>query len=136
MKKGYKKGHKVKGFKNSHQKEESGKTEEYYDEDHDEAGNYMYNGQAGSFGEKGGSAFKGGNQIGNFNAGEAKNQGHYGSKYLADKEKGNLGRYGEGKFGGNFAAYGLNNGGGMHNMMGHHEASKFYKHHPFYNWYY
>lgn len=56
---GHKKGHKVKGFKNSHQKMETGKTEEYYDEANDEGSNYLYNGQAGSFGQKAGSAYNG-----------------------------------------------------------------------------
>ncbi|KAJ8942616.1 hypothetical protein NQ314_010025 [Rhamnusium bicolor] len=36
IKQGHRKGHKIKGFKSSHHKDESGKTEEYYDEDHDE----------------------------------------------------------------------------------------------------
>lgn len=59
LKKGHKKGHKVKSFKTSHHKDESGKSEEYYDEEHDEGGNLAFNGQAGSFGENGASSFKG-----------------------------------------------------------------------------
>lgn len=48
----------IKGFKTSHQKDESGKTEEYYDEEHDEGANVAFNGQNGQFGQKGASSYK------------------------------------------------------------------------------
>ncbi|XP_074039237.1 uncharacterized protein [Leptinotarsa decemlineata] len=136
MMKGHKKGHKIKGFKNSHQKQETGKTEEFYDEDHDEGGNYIFNGQSGSFGENAGSSYKGGQQDGKFNTAEAKKEGHFVNELLADKANANQGRYGEAKYGGNGATYGINNGGGVNSMAGHHHSSKFFKHHPFYHHYY
>lgn len=136
MAKGHKKGHKIKGFKNSHQKMETGKTEEYYDEDHDEGGNFVFKGQAGSFGENSGASYQGGQQDGKFNAGEAKKQGHFLNEFIADKANANKGRYGESKYGGSGALYGLNNGAGVNSMAGHHMSSNFYKHHPFYHHYY
>lgn len=133
---GHKKGHKVKGFKNSHQKLESGNTEEYYDEEHDEGGKYMAKGQAGSFGENAGSAFGGGKQNGLFKIGQQGNQGHYNSEFLADKANQNMGRYGEAKFGKSGSVYGLNNGLYNNNMAGHHMYNQFFKKHPFYHYYY
>ncbi|RZB66657.1 hypothetical protein BDFB_013764, partial [Asbolus verrucosus] len=65
-KKGHKKGHVIKGFKNSHHKDETAKTEEFYDEANDEGGKLNFNGQSGSFGEKGASSFKGGLENGEF----------------------------------------------------------------------
>lgn len=58
IKKGHKKGHVIKGFKSSHHKDESGKTEEYYDEENDEGDNYAFNGQNGAYGQKGESSYK------------------------------------------------------------------------------
>lgn len=93
MNKGHKKGHKMKGFKNSHQKQESGKTEEFYDEDHDEGGNFMFNNQAGTFGENAASSYKGGKEDGKFNTAEAKKEGHFNKEFIADKANANQGRY-------------------------------------------
>lgn len=134
--KGHKKGHKIKGFKNSHQKAESGNTEEFYDEEHDEGGNFMVKGQSGSFGENAGSAFKGGQQDAKYNAVQAKKEGHFNNEYFADKANKNQGRYGEAKYGKSGQIYGINNGLGVNNMAGHHMYSKYFKKHPFYNWYY
>lgn len=134
--KGHKKGHKVKGFKNSHQKQESGKTEEFYDEENDEGGNFMVRGQAGSFGENAGSAYGGKQQDGNFNAVQQGNEGRFGNEFLADKANSNQGRYGEAQYGKSGSLYGLNNGLGVNNMAGHHMYSKFFKKHPFYHHYY
>lgn len=134
--KGHKKGHKLKGFTNSHQKSETGKTEEFYDEEHDEGGNFMMKGQVGSFGQNAGSAYNGGKQDANFNAVQQKNQGHYNKEYLADKANQNMGRYGEAKYGKQGNIYGIDNGFGVNGMAGHHMYSKFFKKHPFYNFYY
>nr|XP_023015930.1 fibroin heavy chain-like [Leptinotarsa decemlineata] len=49
----HKKGHNIKSFKKSHHLDESGKTEEFYDEDHDEGGNYAFDGHVGKFGQSG-----------------------------------------------------------------------------------
>lgn len=134
--KGHKKGHKVKGFKNSHQKSETGKTEEFYDEEHDEGGNFMVKGQMGSFGQNEGAAYKGGKQDGAFKAVQGKQQGHFDKEFLANNKKANEGRYGEAKYGKGGSIYGINNGFGVNGMAGHHMYSKFFKKHPFYNYYY
>lgn len=134
--KGHKKGHKVKGFKNSHQKQESGNTEEFYDEEHDEGGNFMYKGQAGNFGQNNGAAYNGGIQAGKFNVGQQKHQGHFNSEFLADRANANQGRYGVAQYGKSGSLYGMDNGFGVNGMAGHHMYNKFFKKHPFYNYYY
>nr|CAI5824712.1 unnamed protein product [Callosobruchus analis] len=136
MAKGHKKGHKIKGFKNSSQKLETGKTEEFYDEANDEGDQYMYNGQAGSFGEKAGSAYHGGKQEGKFNHESAGKEGHFNKGYFQDSHKGNSGRYGEKKFSEEGGIYGFNNGAGVTNMAGHDMHKSFFKKHPFYHNYY
>ncbi|XP_072384895.1 uncharacterized protein [Diabrotica undecimpunctata] len=130
-KQGHKKGHKIKSFKNSHHKDESGKSEEYYDEAHDEGGNYAFNGQSGSFGEKGASEFKGGNQDSKYNSAEAKKEGHFENKHSIDKVEGDQGKYGQNKFAGNEAIFGYKNGADEQSLLGHQESSKLYKAHPF-----
>lgn len=134
--KGHKKGHKIKGFKNSHQKQESGNTEEFYDEEHDEGGKVMFKGQSGSFGQNSGAQYNGGLQDAKYNAMQQKKQGHFGNAFLADNESGNGGRYGEAKYGRSGSIYGLDSGMGVNGMAGHHMYSKFFKKHPFYNYYY
>lgn len=131
IKQGHKKGHKIKGFKTSHHKDESGKTEEFYDEAHDEGGNYAFKGEAGNFGENAASAFKGGAQEGKYKSGEAKKEGFYENKYLNDNAKSNEGKYGENKFGENAQIYAYKKGADEQSLLGHQESSKFYKHHPF-----
>lgn len=131
VKQGHKKGHKVKGFKTSHHKDESGKTEEFYDEEHDEGGNYAFKGEAEKFGDHGASSFKGAAEEGKYSAGEAKKEGFHENKYLNGNAKGNEGKYGENKYAGNRQAYALKKGADEQSLLGHQESSKFYKHHPF-----
>ncbi|KAJ8967101.1 hypothetical protein NQ314_003113 [Rhamnusium bicolor] len=130
MLQGHKKGHSIKGFKSSHSKDESGKTEEFYDEDHDEGGNYGFDGHFGKFGEGGASSFKGGHEDGKFNAEEAKKSGHYDNEYLLDKAHANHGKFGENKYAGNEEYYGANKGIDEHDLTGHHESSNYFKHYP------
>lgn len=132
IKQGHKKGHVIKGFKTSHHKDESGKTEEFYDEANDEGDNFNYNGQSGSFGETGASQFKGGHEDGKFNSGEYKKQGHYDNQHLVDKANADSGKYGENKYAGSGSVYGVNNGIDQQSLLGHQENSRFYKHHPHY----
>ncbi|XP_023015914.2 uncharacterized protein [Leptinotarsa decemlineata] len=131
VKQGHKKGHKIKSFKTSHHKDENGKTEEYYDEAHDEGGNYVFNGQTGNFGENGASSFKGGNQEEKYASGENKKEGHYSNEHLVDKVDASQGKYGGNKFAGNEAVYSHKNGADEQSLLGHQESSKLYKHNPF-----
>ncbi|KAL1506163.1 hypothetical protein ABEB36_005575 [Hypothenemus hampei] len=133
IKKGHKKGHKIKGFKSSHHKDESGKTEEYYDEEHDEGDNYVFNGQNGAFGQKGASSYKGGHEDGKFNEQEHKKAGHVSNEYALKKENADSGKYGEQKYAGEGSVYGANNGVDQQSLLGHQENAKFVKHHPFYH---
>ncbi|XP_056640795.1 uncharacterized protein LOC130447796 [Diorhabda sublineata] len=129
-KQGHKKGHKVKSFKNSHHKDETGKSEEYYDESHDEGGNYVFNGQSGSFGEQGASGFKGGHHDSKYNQAEAKKEGQFENKHSVEKVEGDQGKYGENKFAGNQALFGYKTGADEQSLLGHEESSKFVKSHP------
>ncbi|KAG5874889.1 hypothetical protein JTB14_024315 [Gonioctena quinquepunctata] len=126
----HKKGHNVKSFKTSHHLDESGKTEQFYDEDHDEGGNYAFGGHAGKFGETGGSSFHGGFNDGKYNAGEAKKEGHFGNEYLVDKAHAGQGKFGGNNFARNEESYGLNKGIGEQGLSGHHELNSFYKKYP------
>ncbi|CAH1155231.1 unnamed protein product [Phaedon cochleariae] len=130
-KQGHKKGHKIKSFKTSHHKDESGTDEQYYDEAHDEAGNYMFNGQSGKFGENAASSFKGGNQEEKYKVGENKKEGHHSTEHSVGEKQANQGKYGGNKFAGNEAVFGYKNGADEQSLLGHQEASKVYKTSPF-----
>ncbi|CAG9772954.1 unnamed protein product [Ceutorhynchus assimilis] len=130
LKKGHKKGHVIKGFKSSHHKDETGKTEEYYDEEHDEGDNVAFNGQSGAFGQKGQSSYKGGHEDGKFNEQEHKKSGHVSNQYAVSKETGDKGNYGENKYAGGGSVFGVNNGIDQQSLLGHQENSRFFKHHP------
>nr|XP_022919630.1 uncharacterized protein LOC111428370 [Onthophagus taurus] len=54
----HKKGHVIKHFKNSHHKDETGRDEQYYDEEHDEGGSFKYDSSKGKFGENESSQHK------------------------------------------------------------------------------
>lgn len=128
--KGHKKGHVIKGYKSSHHKDETGKTEEFYDEENDQGGKLNFAGQSGSFGEKGASAFKGGLENGEFARGEHKKQSHFDNEHLLDNSNAGQGKYGEKKYGGSGSVYGANKGIDEQSLLGHQESSKFYKHFP------
>lgn len=131
MKTGHKKGHKIKSFKTTHHKDESGKTEEYYDEAHDEGGNTAFKGASENSGENGGSSFKGIKEEGKFKEGEAKEEGQYKSEQSADKADSQQGKFGENKYSGADRIFGNKNGADEQSLLSHQETSKFYKAHPF-----
>uniref|UniRef100_A0A6P7GH57 Uncharacterized protein LOC114338078 n=1 Tax=Diabrotica virgifera virgifera TaxID=50390 RepID=A0A6P7GH57_DIAVI len=130
IKQGHRKGHKVTGFSTSHHNDETGKTEEYYDEAHDEAGSEAFEGKSGGFGEAGKSAFKGEHHDGGFKGGEVKKGVHFdkgsGVHEVSKDEK----HFGEAKFGGNDKAFSehkvLDNGG----LSEYSESDKYVRHHP------
>lgn len=128
---GHRKGHKVKGFKTTHHKDESGKTEEYYDEANDEGKHFQYKGEAGDFGKKAQSEYKGGHQDNQFNAKEQKQQGHFEAAHSVDAAKGNHGHYGEKKHAENNKAFGFNNGIDEQSLLGHQESVRAFKKFPF-----
>ncbi|XP_076260800.1 uncharacterized protein LOC143196725 [Rhynchophorus ferrugineus] len=132
---GHKKGHRVKGFKTSHHKDESGKTEEFYDEAHDEGNNLAFKGQSGSFGNQATSAFQGAQENGKYNQAEQGKAGHLNNQYIVNAQKGEAGKYGQNKHGTEGSVYGLNKGIDAQSLLGHQENSKFYKYNsvPFYH---
>lgn len=120
----------MKGFNKSHSSNESGRTEEFYDEEHDEGGNVAFSGQQGGFGESEGSSFKGAHQDGAFKANQGKQQGHYGSEYLNDNNHGGGEQYGSKKYGGSGSTFGANNGVDEQSLLAHQQSNKFFKHYP------
>lgn len=130
LKKGHRKGHVVKGFKKSHHKDESGRTEEFYDEEHDEGEQGAFNGQSGTFGENESSSFKGAHEDGEFKAKQGKKEGHYDTEHIVDHNNGDGGQYSAKKYGGSGSVYGVNNGVDEQSLLGHQENKKFIKHHP------
>lgn len=131
QKSGHKKGHIIKGFKSSHHKDESKKTEEFYDEENDEAGKFNFKGESGSFGEKGESNVKGGHENGVAASGEQKKEGHYEKAEIVDNSNADKGQYGEKKYAGSGSIYGVNNGVDQQSLLGHQESSRYYKKHPY-----
>lgn len=131
--KSHKKGHKIHEFKNYHKKDESGNTEEYFDEEHDEGDHFNVIGKAGAFGQNAGSAYKGGHLDGHFNNGQKGNQGHHNNQHYVDKSNGGSGKFDENKFNKNSQNYGVNSGGNQQSFDGHNGATSFYKHHPFHH---
>lgn len=138
-KQGHKKGHVVKGFKKSHHLDENGRTEEFYDEAHDEGGNTEFSGQRGGFGQNEGSSFKGVNQDGQFKSNQAKQQGHYNKERFLDNSQGDDEQYNSKKYGSNGSNYGAKNGFDEQSLLAHQQSNKFFKqqpHHvPFYHSY-
>ncbi|CAH1155233.1 unnamed protein product [Phaedon cochleariae] len=129
-KKGHKKGHTVKGFKKSHQTDESSNTEEIYDEEHDEADKKAVQGQKGQFGQTDSSAFKGEKTDAKFAEGNKNEQGKYQNEVLADKAEALQGKFGSNKFGADGAVFSGNNGGNINSNEGHQGYNKVYKHVP------
>lgn len=127
---GHKKGHRVKGFKTTHHKDESGKTEEYYDEANDEGKQSQYKGEAGSFGQNAQSAYKGGHQDKKVDAKEEKKQGQYDTAQIVDNSKSDQAHYGEKKHSENNKIYGFNNGIDEQSLLGHQEAMRTFKKYP------
>lgn len=127
-KKGHKKGHRIKGFKTSHHLDEHGGTEEYYDEAHDEGGNYAFKGESAGFGESGASSFKGGHEGGKYNVGERKKAGHYGQEYSSGKAEGNEGKFGNHKYSGHKGVNGEHKVVGSDDVAGYEDSSKIFKH--------
>lgn len=138
-KQGHKKGHKVKGFKKQHNLDESGRTEEFFDEAHDEGGNVEFSGHQGGFGQREGSSFKGGNLDEQFRANQAKKQGHFDNQELFDKNEGNGEHYDSKKFGSSGSSFGSNNGFDEESLLARQQSNKFFKkqpqHVPFYHSY-
>nr|XP_022904730.1 hornerin-like [Onthophagus taurus] len=133
---GHKKGHVVKGFKSSHHKDETGKTEEFYDEAHDEGDNFNFRGQNGKYGEGSQLSVKGGHDDSFYNADERKKQGHYDGQQYINKNNADQGQYGQNKYIGNGQIYGVNNGVDQQALLGHQEHNRLYKQHPYYSHFY
>lgn len=131
IKQGHRKGHVVKGFKKSHNKEESGRDEQYYDEEHDEGGNVFFNGQRGDFGESEGSSYKGNHQDGVFKANQGKQSGHYSSEKALDNSNGGGEEFAAKKYGGSGSSYGSSRGSDEQSLLGH-QQSKLFRHQPKY----
>lgn len=123
----------IKGFKTSHHKDETGKTEEFFDEANDEGDNFNFYGQTGHFGEGSQSAHKGGHGDHFFNADERKKQGHYDAGQFLHKNNGDQGEYGQKKYLGSGQIYGANNGIDQQSLLGHQEHNRFFKQHPFFH---
>ncbi|XP_065170219.1 uncharacterized protein DDB_G0290685-like [Atheta coriaria] len=130
QKQGHKKGHIVKGFKTSHHKDETGRTEEYYDEANDEGGHFTSKGSSGSFGEEAKNAYKGGHDNGQFNKGESSKQGHVENVHHVDNANADKGDYAQKQTFGQGQTYGVNNGVDQQSLLGHQESNRFFKHHP------
>lgn len=133
--KSHKKGHKVREFKNYHKKDESGNTEEYFDEEHDEGGNFNVQGKSGVYGQNAGSAFKGGHQDGHYNNGQHGNQGHYNKENFADNANANQGSFGQNKYLNNGQVFGVNSGARQASLLGHHGATGVFKQQPYHHFY-
>lgn len=119
------------GFKKSHQQNESGKTEEYYDEANDEGKHYQYKGEAGGFGKNAESAYKGGQQDKQFDAKENKQEGHFVNSHSVDGAKSQQGHYAEKKHLDDNKTYGFNNGIDEQSLLGHEESTRTFKKYPF-----
>ncbi|XP_012251591.2 glycine-rich protein DOT1-like [Athalia rosae] len=127
---GHKKGHATNGFETSHHKDETGKTTTFYDEANDEGDHYNFGGNRGAFGDQGNNYYSGGHQDDKFNEGQHAQKGHYDKGLTSGKENADKLAYGNQVFYGNNGQYGELGGNDKHSVLGHSEASKFYKHHP------
>ncbi|XP_023015915.2 uncharacterized protein [Leptinotarsa decemlineata] len=129
-KQGHRKGHTVKGFSTSHHKDESEKTEEFFDEAHDEGGNAAFHGQSGKFGETGASSSKGEHLDGKFKAGESKKGFHFDKESVNGKVHGNQRQFGGKKFNNHGSALGEHKVLDEDDVEAHHESSKLFEHRP------
>lgn len=127
---GHKKGHATNGFETSHHKDENGKTTTFYDEANDEGDHYDFGGNRGAFGDQGSNNYHGGYQDEKFNDGQRATKGHFDRGLASGKENGDKFAYGNQVYYGDNRQFGENGGNDRHSVLGHSEASKFYKHHP------
>jgi hypothetical protein len=102
----HKKGHSTKGYQNFHHKDETSKSTTFFDESNDEGNHFDYQGQQGSYGDEGGSSFKGALQDGSFAADAKGKQGHYDSGYATDNQHGSKGSQSNQEYYGDNADYG------------------------------
>lgn len=121
----------MKGFKSSHNKEESGKTEEFYDEAHDEGETASADGHAGSFGEGASSSFKGAHEDAGFKANKGGQKGGYEKEHFIDGNNGGGSEFASKKFGGEGSNFGYKKGADEESLLGHKDSSNFYKHLPY-----
>ena len=130
----HKKGHVIKGFKKSHHKDESGNTEEYYDEAHDSADDFNRNGKSGNFAEDAASSYKGVKDNKLYKSDEKEQGGAYDSGEFLKKNNGGKSTYGGGKHVGNTEIAGNNYGEDEQSLLGHQEYKKVFHepHVPFY----
>ena len=121
----------IRGFKKSHHNDETGKTEEFYDEAHDEGSDYNNEGKFGSFGEGRHNSYQGAQGDSYLNVDQQKKGGQFDSKQFVDKKNANEGQYGQSKYKGSGELYGSNNGIDRQSLLGHQESSKAFKHYPY-----
>lgn len=133
VKQGHKKGHVIKGFKSSHHKDESGKTEEFYDEEHDEGEHSSADGHAGSFGEGSAASFKGAHEDADFKASKGGQKGEYEKEHLIDGNNGGGSQFESKKFGGEGSSFGYKKGADEESLLGHKDSSKYFKHLPYHH---
>lgn len=118
----------MKGFKNSHHKDENGRSEQYFDEEKDEGENFNLKGESGSFGEKQASAFKGAQENTEKRENEGAQKQQYENQQLKDNSHRAGDQYDSRKFGGDNSNFESKNGGEHESAEGHNSESKFEKH--------
>lgn len=129
---GHKKGHATNGFQTSHHKDETGKTTTFFDSSNDEGDHYDFGGNQGSFGDKGNQYYSGGYKDDKYNEEDRAHKGQYNKGISSDKSNAEKQAFGNQVYYDSNGQFGETGGNDRQSVLGHSEASKFYKHHPSY----
>lgn len=126
----------MRGFKKSHHSDETGRDEQFYDENHDEGGNVEFSGERGGFGENEGSSYRGGQENGQFRGNQARQQGYFDTEQLLDNNQGGDQHFDNKRFGSSGSSFGSSSGSDEQSLLGHQQSKQFFKnapkHVPFY----
>lgn len=115
------------GFKKTHNKDESGREENYFDEANDEGEHFNIDAEAGRFGESKSSSFKGAQENTALRGNKGSQKKHYDTQENHDNNERDSNQYGSKKFGANNFGFGSNNGGLKESHSGYSQQSKFSK---------
>lgn len=127
---GRKSGRVVKGFRNTLRKDEDGRSEEYFDEQHDEGVNFNENGQAGNFGVRQEAVANGQQQNGEFNTNQGNQRQVFDNQQFQNNNNNNGDQFGATSFGASNANSASNSGEGQQSAAGYVQGSRFQKSQP------
>lgn len=128
--KGHARGRIVQGFSDSHHKDETGRTEQFFDAENDQAQKFHADGQAGNFGVREQENFNGLQQDAQAQLNQARQQNELDNQQYVDNKNANGAHFDAKRYGAASAAGGSSNGGGEQLSLRFNENRQFSKQQP------